>query len=321
MRLQGIRILFAVFAVSAAYTARAELVDRVAAVVNKDVITLSEVEARVQPEMARANVPPSERAKVLSQLTQQALDQLIGEKLLEAEIKELNIEVTDQDLEAAMDDVRKQNGVDPAQFEQLLRQEGYTMAAYKEFMSKHLARLKLINLKVRNKVKISDEDLKAEYAKWAKMEGEDPEVHARHILIKVDPKATPAEVEEAKKKADAIAQEARQPGVDFVELAKKKSEGPSANEGGDLYWFKRGTMVPEFDRVAFNLKPGEVADPVRTKFGFHIIKVDERRNADVKPFEEVKEQLRDRVVRGQLEKYTNDYVQELRSKAAVEVKI
>lgn len=303
--------------------ASAELVDRVAAVVNNNIIPLSEVEARAAPEMARvmSERDPQKRNKLRDDLMKAALDQLIGEKLLEAEIRELNIEVTDNELELAIDDVRKQNGVDASQFEQLLRQEGYSMAAYREFMRKHLARLKLINLKVRSKVKIADEDLKAEYAKWAKMEGEDPEVHARHILIKLDPKATPEQVQEALKKAQALAQEARQPGVDFVELAKKKSEGPSASDGGDLGFFRRGTMVPEFDKVAFSLKPGEVSEPVRTKFGFHIIKVDERRNVGVKPFEEVKEQLRDRIVRSQIDKYTNDYVQELRSKAAIEVKI
>lgn len=303
--------------------AHAELVDRVAAIVNNDLIALSEVYQRAAPELARlgAERDPAKRNKLRDEVLKAATDQLIGERLLEAEIRELNIEVTDQELESALDDVRKQNKVDADQFEAMLRQEGFTVAQYREFIRKHVARLKLVNLKVRGKVKIADEDLKAEYLKFSRLEGEDPEIHARHILIKLEPKASEAEVQTAQAKAVAVAAEARQPGMDFVELAKKKSEGPSANEGGDLGFFRRGVMVPEFERIAFNLKEGEISDPVRTKFGFHIIKVDERRNVAVKGFEEMKDELRERMMRGQLEKYTNDYVLELRQKAAVEVKI
>lgn len=306
-----------------ATAAHAELVDRVAAVVNSEVIPLSEVYQRAAPELGRINAERdvSKRNKARDEVIKLALDQLIGEKLLEAEIRELNIDVTDQELESALDDVRKQNKVDADQFEAMLRQEGFSIAQYREFIRKHVARLKLVNLKVRGKVKIADEDLKVEYNKFSKLEGEDPEIHARHILIKLDPKASAADVEAAEKKATALAAEARQEGVDFIELAKKKSEGPSANDGGDLGFFRRGVMVPEFERIAFNLKEGQISDPVRTKFGFHVIKVDERRNVAVKPFEEMKDQLRERLMRGQLEKYTNDYVLELRQKAAVEIKI
>jgi peptidyl-prolyl cis-trans isomerase SurA len=80
-------------------------------------------------------------------------------------------------------------------------------------------------------------------------------------------------------------------------------------------------MVPEFDKIAFNLKVGEVGDPIRTKFGWHVIKVEERRAVGLKTFDEMKDELRDKMLMGQLEKYTEDYVQELRQGAAVEIKL
>jgi peptidyl-prolyl cis-trans isomerase SurA len=249
-----------------------------------------------------------------------AVDQLVGEKLLELEVREFNIDVSDSELELALEDVRRQNNVEKEQFGQLLAQEGYTVESYKAFMRKHLARLKLINLKVRARVKVSDEDLRAEYAKFSRTEGEDPEVHARHILVKLDPGAPEDKVKAALSKAQGLAAEARAPGADFVELAKAKSEGPSAPDGGDLGFFKRGVMVPEFDKVAFKLEPGQVSDPVRTRFGFHVIKVEERRAAEVAPFEDVKDQLRERLLRAQMDKFTAQYVAELRQKASVEVK-
>lgn len=307
----------------AAVPAWAELVDRIAAVVNRDIITLSEVEARAAPELQRvaAEGDPSKRAELRKAALKRSLDGLIGEKLMESQLKELNIDVADAEIDLAIDDVKKQNNIDGAQFEQLLSSEGYTLATYRAFMKKHLARMKLVNLKVRSKVKVSEEDIKAEYQRAAKAESEDAEVHARHILVQVAAKATPEQIEAARKKAVALMEEAKVPNTDFAALAKKKSEGPSKDDGGDLGFFRRGVMVPEFERAAFTLPIGGVSDPIRTKFGWHVIKVEERRALAVKPYEELKDGLREKILRNQLEKYTDQYIQELRSQAVVEEKI
>lgn len=306
-----------------AVTARAELVDRVAAVVNNEIITLSEVEARLAPDMQRlrAEGDAARRASLKAELFKKGIDVLIGEKLMEGQVKDLNIEVADSEIEMGMEDVKKQNNISGEQFEALLAQEGYTLASYKAFMRKHLARLKLVNLKVRSKIKISDEDLKAEYARWSHEESHDFEVHARHILVQLSPKATKEEVDKAQHKALALMEEAKKPGTNFAELARKKSEGPSAADGGDLGFFRRGVMVAEFERAAFTLPDGGISEPIRTKFGWHVLWVEERRALAAPPFDEVKDQLRERMLRGQMEKYTEQYVQELRAAAVVDVKI
>ncbi|MFL5353688.1 peptidylprolyl isomerase [Archangium sp.] len=305
--------------------ARAEMVDRVAAVVNRDVIALSEVEKRAAPELSRLNQAvkePQKRAEERTRITKAALDTLIGEKLMEEQIKELGLSVTDAEVDAAVADVKKQNNVtDDAQFDRLLSGEGFTVATYKDFLRKQMSRMKLVQLKVSPKVKVSEEDLKAAYTQYTKLESGDAEVHARHILVQVDPKATPQQVEAARKKAEALAEEARKPGVDFSELAKKKSEGPSASDGGDLGFFRRGVMVPAFEKVAFTLKEGEVSEPVRTQFGWHVLKVEEKRSVDVAPFEQVKGELENRLKLQKTEKFVEQYVNELRQKASVEVKI
>lgn len=300
---------------------QAELVDRVAAVVNNEVITLSEVEERTAPELARLNVPRAERAEAVEKLRKQALDALIGEKLLGSQVKELGIEVTAQEIDAGLEDVIRQNGMTQEQFDQELTRSGYSVSSYRDFMKSHMARMKLIQMKVRQKVKVTEEDLKAEYANYAKQGSTNFEVHARHILISVGAKASDAEVEKAKAKAEAVAAEAKKPGTDFAELAKKRGEGASAAEGGDLGFFRKGVMVPAFDQVAFNLKPGQVSAPVRSPLGFHIIKVEERRALGAEGFEEVKEQLRAEMYQSQMERYTEQYVKELRQAAAVEVKL
>ena len=306
-----------------AASANAEVVDKVAAVVNDHPIALSEVEQRAAPELAQVarERDPQKRADLRKRVMQGAVDALISEKLLEVQMDELGITVSDQEIDLGIEDVRRQNGMSAEQFEQALRSEGYSVEAYKTFMRGQLRRLKLINMKVRSKVKIADEELRNAYNQWARMEQQDPEVHARHILVQVAKDATPEQIKAAEEKARAIAEEARKPGIDFVELAKKKSEGPSAEDGGDLGYFKRGMMVPEFDKVAFSLDVGGVSDPIRTRFGFHVIKVEDRRALPVKTFEEMKGELQEKIFRDQMEKYTEQYVKELRQKATVEVRI
>jgi peptidyl-prolyl cis-trans isomerase SurA len=249
-----------------------------------------------------------------------ALDELIADRLLTAEEKNASVEVTEQEIDYAIDDVKKQNHMDTATFEQALAAQGQSFTAYREKMRKDLAAMKLIGLKVRSKIKVSDEDVKAEYARRAKMEEADVEVHARHIVIQV-PKEASAEVEEqARKRALELAERARA-GEDFQKLAKKYSEGASRTDGGDVGFFKRGEMVSAFDQVAFALQPGEISDPVRSPFGWHVIQVVERRAPSPKPFEQIRDELRDRLWREQMQRHTEQYVQELRKQAVIDIKI
>lgn len=130
----------------------------------------------------------------------------------------------------------------------------------------------------------------------------EPEVRARHILVK------------SEAEAKALIKQLKG-GADFLKLAKKNSTGPSADSGGDLGYFARGQMVKPFEDAAFALKPGEISGPVQTEFGWHVIKVEDKRNHPVPTFEEVKDQLIASLVQNQLK----SVVQGLRSKAKIEV--
>src|ERR1700736_4278009 len=132
------------------------------------------------------------------------------------------------------------------------------------------------------------------------IEGEQ-EVHARHILV------------ESEDEAKAIAADLKK-GADFAELAKKKSKDPGASDGGDLGFFTKDQMVPEFSTVAFALEPGKISDPVKSQFGWHIIKVEEKRNRQAPAFDQVKPQIETYVTR----KAQADYVAKLRETAKVE---
>jgi peptidyl-prolyl cis-trans isomerase C len=156
-------------------------------------------------------------------------------------------------------------------------------------------------LAVEGKAATTDEAMKKVYEDASKQITGEQEVHARHILVETEDEAKAVE-EELKK------------GADFAELAKKKSKDPGASDGGDLGFFTKDQMVPEFSTVAFALEPGKVSDPVKTQFGWHVIKVEEKRNRKAPDFEQVKAQIETYVTR----KAQADYVAKLRETAKIE---
>ena len=149
---------------------------------------------------------------------------------------------------------------------------------------------------------VSEAQARAAYDEQVGKLKPEPEVHARHILVKTE--------EEAK---DIVKQ--LRAGADFNELAKKSSDGGSAHSGGDLGYFSRGQMVKSFEDAAFALEPGQISDPIKSEFGWHVIKVEDKRNKPAPSFEEVKDQISASLVQAQLK----DTVQKLRASAKVEV--
>jgi peptidyl-prolyl cis-trans isomerase C len=156
-------------------------------------------------------------------------------------------------------------------------------------------------LAAEGKAAATDEAMKKVYQEAAKQIESEQEVHARHILVETEDEAKAIEADLKK-------------GADFAELAKTKSKDPGAADGGDLGFFTKDQMVPEFSAVAFALEPGKISDPVKSQFGWHIIKVEEKRNRKAPDFEQVKPQIETYVTR----KAQAEYVAKLRESAKVE---
>jgi len=151
-------------------------------------------------------------------------------------------------------------------------------------------------VKIDPKELVTDKDIEKYYAE-NKSEFTDPEkVKARHILLKVDSSASDDEKAKVKEKAQGILEEAKKEGADFAELAEEHSEGPTATKGGDLGFFERGKMVKSFEDVAFSLKRGEISALVETTFGYHIIKVEEKKTTEISPLQKVKSQIKTTIV-------------------------
>ena len=241
------------------------------------------------------------------QLTVPVFEELIRQGLLEEKFKKLVTDGISVGPAEIQDEFRYKNEkvkldyalIKPEDLEaKITPSDAELKAAYEKNKSKYQVperrsvRYALLDVnKIRQSVQVSDGMLKVQYQANIQQYQVPNQVHVQHILFMTVGK-TDAEVEEIKKKAEDVLKQVKKGGK-FDELAKKYSEDPgSKDKGGDLSWIRQGQTVPEFEKTAFSLAPGQISELVKTQYGFHIIKVLEKETAHTKPFEEVKESLR-----------------------------
>jgi peptidyl-prolyl cis-trans isomerase SurA len=322
LKTQILLLLAAVLAAPAALADERRPVDRVAAIVNGDVITLSELTQRAGAEYRRASdMPPGPaRDQARARALRTAFEGVLAERLVENEVKALGIEVTEAQIDGAIEDVKKRNNLSDDMLKQALAAEGMTVTAYRARLRKDFENHLLIAAKVQNRVKVTDDDVKGYYqSHLAEFSGEE-QVKLRLILLQVPAGAPPAE--DARVKATGETLLARlAAGEDFADLARQVSQGPGASSGGDLGWVKKGTMPIDLERVAFALVAGQNSGLVRAKTGWIILKADDRRTAKAPPIDDVKERIREKIGNQQAEVYRKQYIDELKREAIIEPKI
>ncbi len=317
--------LLLIAAILSAPVARADdrrPIDRVAAVVNGDVITLSELTQRSGAEYRRAmDMPPgTAREEARAKALRTAFEAVLAERLVENEVKVLGIEVTEAQVDGAIEDVKKRNNLSDEMLKQALASEGMTLAAYRARLRKDFENHLLIAAKVQNRVKVTDDDVKGYYQSHLSEFSGEEQAKLRLILLQVPAAAPPADDARVKAAGEALLTRLAA-GEDFAELARQVSQGPGAASGGDLGWVKKGTMPVDLERVAFALLPGQNSGLIRAKTGWIILKSDDRRTGKAPPLEEVKDRIRERIGNQQAETYRKQYIEELKREAIIELKI
>ena len=322
MKTQILLLLAAILAAPAALADERRPVDRVAAVVNGDVITLSELTQRAGAEYRRASdMPPGPaRDQARARALRTAFEGVLAERLVENEVKALGIEVTEAQIDGAIEDVKKRNNLSDDMLKQALAAEGMTVTAYRARLRKDFENHLLIAAKVQNRVKVTDDDVKGYYqSHLAEFSGEE-QVKLRLILLQVPAGAPPADDAGVKATGETLLARLAA-GEDFADLARQVSQGPGASSGGDLGWVKKGTMPIDLERVAFALVAGQNSGLVRAKTGWIILKADDRRTAKAPPIDDVKERIREKIGNQQAEVYRKQYIDELKREAIIELKI
>jgi peptidyl-prolyl cis-trans isomerase C len=284
--------------------------------VNGEKIERWEFDNAVKRMEARAGgpVPPDKRDEVLRGV----LDQLVAFHLLAQESRARKMAVADTDVDARLADIRKSFPTEDA-FKQGIAAQGLTLDQLKAQAKSSLEVAKVIDSEVNAKVAVQDPEVKTFYDSNLERFKQGDTVHAAHILIGVPQNASPEQKAEAKNKAAAVLKTVKA-GGDFATLARANSSDPgSAPNGGDLGFFPKGQMTPAFEEAAFKLKPGTTSGLVETPFGFHIIKVLERRGPRTAPFAEVSGQIKDFLTQGQREQKLQQFVEQVKAKGKVEI--
>jgi peptidyl-prolyl cis-trans isomerase C len=290
---------------------------KIAAKVGNRTIDMQTFEQEVAKYMmqykgAQGNLPPA----FMQQIRTQAINTLINREVLLQESEKRGIKANKEEVQKGIKSVQSRF---PSQekFQQALKELNLTQ---KDFEQQYMQQSKiqtLIDQEIISKIKIKEDEAKAYFDANSAQFDQKEKVRARHILMKVDKTADEKTKAEARKKLTEI-QKKIISGEDFAEMAKQHSQGPSNVKGGDLGYFAKGQMVKPFEEVAFKLAAGEVSDVVETRFGYHLIKVVDRKSPKKAVYADQKQKIMGKLKNERIQKEVNTFITKLRKEAKIE---
>jgi parvulin-like peptidyl-prolyl isomerase len=299
-------------------------VDYVVAIVNDAIILNSELDARRVPVLTEAQqiADPKERERRIAKLTSQVLDEMVNDELEVQAAEAAKIEVESSEVQAALDEIKQQNNLDDAGLGAALSAQGFTLANYKQEVRRQMLRLRAENQLIAPKIQVSEEDVRARYDQMARRTEQVQAVKLSHMLFKLPEHPTEQQIAEAKEKAAKAIARVRG-GEEFAKVAQTESDDDTTKTtGGELGWFQRGSMAnPEWEPVVFAMDKGDVRGPVTGPQGFHVFQVTEVKRSDLKPFNEMKEQLSRELRRREQDKLIQNWRDDLRKKAYIDIKL
>ncbi|HYA28991.1 MAG TPA: peptidylprolyl isomerase [Acidobacteriota bacterium] len=300
--------------------ATAAVVEQLIAVVDGEPYTLSNVNRYANEKLKRGF--PSGTLEQINGDDRQVLEQFITDKLLEAEVREGGINITEDDVSRYIEQVKESNRLSDDDLKTALGREGQTLASYRASVKAEMEKAEIIDRQVRRKVTITDEDVERYYKQNSKNFRSDERARVRHILFSLPDNPPADEVKSAMEKANEVYQKIAK-GEDFASLARQYSDGAGRAAGGDIGWIKRGTLIPGLEEVAFDkLAVGQVSQPFRTTMGVHIVKVEAREAGAVLPLSTVAPRIKQELLNKALEERFNNWMKtDLRRKHRVDLKV
>ncbi|OGQ86606.1 MAG: hypothetical protein A2512_11080 [Deltaproteobacteria bacterium RIFOXYD12_FULL_56_24] len=310
----GVTVIFA----ASVWAKTEKKADEVAALVNGQPIAASAVQGEIKGIVARFQEQgrkPSEAE--MASLRETVLDKMIKLELLSQHSKKAGIVVSSTEIENELKGYKKGFADDKA-FAKALSEAGITEAFLRKQIGKNLGIKKLIDTKFKGKAQVTEQEAKDFYNNNQSKFSQPELAHARHILIAA--KETEPKADKDRKRAKLVQiQKQLKGGADFAELAKQSSDCPSKEKGGDLGFFPRGQMVKPFADAVFKMKSGEVSDIVETEFGYHLIKLEEKRPANTVSFEEAKGKITGYLAQEKVTANIEAFLAEAKGKATIKV--
>ena len=294
----------------------AEVVERILAVVNDEIITEQDLQLAMAPVVAQyrtAYSGPDYEEKV-KEARREFLNKVIDDKLILSEAKTKKVIVNDAETDEMMAETRSKFSSREI-FLAAIEEQGLTEKKLWNRFRDQLMTQKLVNYEVRSKVSVSPGEVNEYYKAHSQEFVQGDRVHLQHILIRFSAHSE----EEAGALAASVASQLKE-GKAFEELAKKYSEGAEAKEGGDMGWVEKGQLMGEIDEKVFALQTGQVADPIKSSLGYHLFKVVERKQFSVKPLTDVRAQVQDVIFKEKLKTRLESWLQSLKKNAYISIR-
>ncbi len=301
----------------------AEIIDRIVAIVNGDIITLSELEkaSRIFYENMKARAMKTGRElPPLTELRKQVLNFLIDKKLTEQESRRLGITVTDQDIDNAINNLLKDKGLSRMELVESLQKEGKTLDDLREEIRENIQRARLINRAVKSKIVVTDEEVEKFYEEHKDQFSRKEKWHLRVIYLPYPVNPSEKDKQEVMSLARKLKGEI-EGGASFAALARKYSQGPGANEGGDVGYLSPDDLDPHLAKYVSKLSPGGVSEPVATEDGIYIFKLEDIQQGGSKSYKNAKNYIRRLLYQREVNKRYMEWLQELRKRSYIKINL
>lgn len=299
------------------------IIERVVAVVNDTIVLESELAGRARPifNQLREVTDPRERERQLRTLLRKALNGMVDEELVLQAAKDAKIEVKKAEVDRAVGDVRRQNKLSEKQFADALKAQESSLKEYRKDVRLQLIRLRAINIIVGPRIRVTDRQVRERYDQMIGQAAAVTKVKVNHILLTLAANAAPEARAEVRRLAGDLVSRARG-GESFAALAKAHSQDLGTKDnGGKLGWFTHGELASDWEDILFAMSEGEVRGPVKGPKGLHIFQVAKTKSDATRPFDDVKKQMRRQLEMESRDKHTTAWLEELRDKAHVEIKL
>lgn len=310
-------LMLAVLSVFPARMVHCELVDKVAIVVNDEIITDREIERQLVPiyEKYKTIYNGPKLVEKLEEAKQKVAQQMIEDRLLYSEAKKQNVEVTEKEIDARIQEIIKNVGSREA-FDRALASQQIALKDLKDKYRQQMMSRKIIDQKIGGSVIVTPVEIEAYYNKNVDEFQQPERIKLKSILVSLSKYPDPMKAFNLAKDISKRLKE----GCDFDGLAKLYSDGPGASEGGSMGYVKRGDLLPEIEKAVFDIKPGEVTGIVRSSLGYHIFKVEEKEAPKVMPMQEVRRDVEMAVYRAKADAKIKGWLESLKKSAYIAFK-
>jgi len=302
----------------------AEVVDKIVAVVNDEIITLTEFNTAFEPYLKNIedNYKGKDKEAIINQAKESFLKRLVDNLLIEQEAKKagMGIVIKDEEVMDVIRDMMAKKKSNMEDFKKNLAREGTSLESLKKDIRSQMMRIRLLRREIKSKVIVSDEEI-GEYYNKNRQDYEGKEtVRLKQIFLAIPAKADKKTKAKIKEEAGQLRKRVLA-GESFELLAVKYSQGPGAAQGGDIGFIEKGTIIAAVESVAFNLPMEQVSEVIESGIGFHIIKVVDKKGAGLKPIAAVREEIKTKIEDEKLEKKYEEWITSIRKKSFIEIKM